>query len=62
MQNSDFGRRFNGESSDQKPVKHYKELAFMGFLEVAMNLRTILKNIKFAKKILRIINQMFWFW
>lgn len=32
------------------PVKHYKELAFMGFLEVAKNLGTILKNIKFCKQ------------
>ncbi len=32
-----------------KPVKHYKELAFMGFLEVVLNLRTILKNIKLCK-------------
>lgn len=31
-------------------VKHYRELAFMGFVEVAMNLRTILKNISFCKK------------
>ena len=31
-------------------VKHYKELAFMGFTEVVMNLRTILKNIEFCKK------------
>lgn len=31
-------------------VKHYKELAFMGFTEVIMNLRTILGNIKFCKK------------
>ncbi len=30
-------------------VKHYKELSFMGFLEVAMNLKTILNNIKFCK-------------
>ncbi|MBB4079205.1 lipid-A-disaccharide synthase [Lewinella aquimaris] len=27
-------------------VKHYRELAFMGFVEVVMNLRTILGNIK----------------
>ena len=27
-------------------VKHYRELAFMGFIEVIRNLRTILKNIK----------------
>jgi lipid-A-disaccharide synthase len=31
-------------------VKHYKDLAFMGFTEVIMNLRTILNNIKFCKK------------
>ena len=31
-------------------VKHYRELAFMGFLEVAKNLRTILGNIKFCKE------------
>lgn len=31
-------------------VKHYKELAFMGFIEVVMNLRTILKNITLCKK------------
>ena len=30
-------------------VKHYKELAFMGFIEVVLNLRTILKNISFCK-------------
>ena len=30
-------------------VKHYRELAFMGFIEVAANLRTILKNIEFCK-------------
>jgi lipid-A-disaccharide synthase len=31
-------------------VKHYRELAFMGFVEVLMHLRTILNNIKFCKK------------
>jgi len=31
-------------------VKHYRELAFMGFAEVIMNLRTILGNIKMCKK------------
>lgn len=31
-------------------VKHYRDLAFMGFLEVILNLRTILRNIKFCKK------------
>lgn len=32
-----------------KPVKHIKELAFMGFVEVLMNLRTILTNINKCK-------------
>lgn len=50
--NAEF--RFWGGDLMQKvsgtaPVKHYKELAFMGFLEVAKNLNTILKNIKFCK-------------
>ncbi|MGI9526679.1 MAG: lipid-A-disaccharide synthase [Weeksellaceae bacterium] len=31
-------------------VKHYRELAFMGFSEVVMNLRTIFKNIATCKK------------
>lgn len=30
-------------------VKHYKEMAFMGFLEVLTNIGTISKNIKFCK-------------
>lgn len=34
----------------ETPVKHYKQLAFMGFLEVAKNLKTILGNIKLCKK------------
>jgi len=31
-------------------VKHYRDLAFMGFIEVVQNLTTILKNISFCKK------------
>ena len=31
-------------------TKHYRELDFMGFVKVAMNLRTVLKNIKLCKK------------
>ncbi len=31
-------------------VKHYSELAFMGFAEVLMNLRTIFRNLKFCKQ------------
>ncbi|MBI9038765.1 MAG: lipid-A-disaccharide synthase [Bacteroidales bacterium] len=31
-------------------VKHYRDLAFMGFVEVLMNIRTISKNLKFCKK------------
>lgn len=31
-------------------VKHYRDLAFMGFAEVVQNLKTILNNIKFCKQ------------
>ena len=31
-------------------VKHYRDLAFMGFAEVIMNLRTIMRNIDFCKE------------
>jgi len=31
-------------------VKHYRDLAFMGFVEVLLNLFTILKNIKLCKQ------------
>ncbi|WP_299529495.1 lipid-A-disaccharide synthase [Ulvibacterium sp.] len=34
-------------------AKHYKEMAFMGFLEVIKNLGTIAKNIKFCKEDIR---------
>lgn len=30
-------------------VKHYRDLAFMGFAEVLMNLRTIFRNLRFCK-------------
>jgi lipid-A-disaccharide synthase len=31
-------------------VKHYKDLAFMGFVEVAKNLKTIFRNLAFCKE------------
>ena len=31
-------------------IKHYRELSFMGFIEVIFNLKTILNNIKICKK------------
>lgn len=37
-------------SVDGAPVKHIKDLAFMGFVEVIANIRTISKNISFCKK------------
>lgn len=37
------------ENVGGKLVKHYKDLAFMGFVEVIFNLFTILNNIKFCK-------------
>jgi len=38
------------EAAGAHLVRHYKELAFMGFIEVAKNLKTILNNLAFCKK------------
>lgn len=38
------------EATGATLIKHYKELAFMGFVEVLANLRTIFKNIAFCKQ------------
>lgn len=38
------------QAAGAKLVKHYRDLAFMGFVEVIANLRTILRNIDFCKK------------
>ncbi|MBC8266024.1 MAG: lipid-A-disaccharide synthase [Flavobacteriales bacterium] len=46
-------RAWGGDKLQQQGatiVKHIKNLAFMGFLEVIVNLPTILKNINFCKK------------
>src|SRR6476660_3285024 len=37
-------------------VKHYKDLAFMGFAEVIKNLPAILRNFKFCKEDIRSFN------
>ena len=42
------GDLMKGQGGDL--VKHYKDHNFMGFLEVIINLKSILKNIKFCKK------------
>lgn len=50
--NADF-RCWGGEkmqSQGGELVKHYREMSFMGFVEVAMNLRTIFDNIDLCKK------------
>ncbi|GAB2779852.1 lipid-A-disaccharide synthase [Salinimicrobium soli] len=50
----DYSFRFWGgdlmQQEGGKPVKHYRDLAFMGFAEVIMNLPTILGNLSFCKK------------
>lgn len=46
-------RVWGGELMQQQRgtlVKHYRDLAFMGFAEVISNLGTILKNIRFCKR------------
>jgi lipid-A-disaccharide synthase len=40
----------NMEAAGATLVKHYRELAFMGFVEVLFNLKTILRNIRFCKE------------
>ena len=44
------------EAAGGKVVKHYRDLAFMGFIEVLKNIRTILGNIKFCKQDIRSYN------
>src|SRR5574340_1805352 len=41
------------EATGATLVKHYKELAFMGFAEVIKNLPAIFRNFKFGKKDIR---------
>ncbi len=51
-QNAEF-RGWGGDLMQQQGtvlVKHYRDLAFMGFLEVALNLRKILGNLAFCKR------------
>ncbi|HMU45699.1 MAG TPA: lipid-A-disaccharide synthase [Chitinophagaceae bacterium] len=38
------------EAAGATLVKHYRDLAFMGFTEVLMNLRTIFRNLKYCKE------------
>lgn len=38
------------EAAGAALVKHYRDLAFMGFVEVLKNLRTIFRNLSFCKK------------
>lgn len=40
----------NMEAAGARLVMHYRHLAFMGFLEVVKNLRTILNNLSFCKR------------
>jgi lipid-A-disaccharide synthase len=50
--NSEF-RAWGGDLMQEQGatiVKHYRDLAFMGFIEVIANLKTILKNIDFCKQ------------
>lgn len=48
-----WGGDLMSENVGTEPVKHYRDLAFMGFIEVAKNLRAILGNIKFCKQDLK---------
>ncbi|WAC01433.1 lipid-A-disaccharide synthase [Lacinutrix neustonica] len=41
---------------DGTMVRHYRDLAFMGFIEVVQNLRTIAKNLSFCKEDIKAYN------
>jgi lipid-A-disaccharide synthase len=45
-----WGGDLMNEFDEVTLVKHYRDLAFMGFIEVLQNLKTILNNIEFCKK------------
>jgi lipid-A-disaccharide synthase len=45
------GDRLAGAGADV--VKHYRDLAFMGFTQVVMNLRTILRNMRWCREDIR---------
>ncbi len=45
-----WGGDLMADVAKQKPRKHIKDLAFMGFVEVAKNIRTIFKNIAYCKQ------------
>jgi lipid-A-disaccharide synthase len=45
-----WGGELMEKEAGVSPRKHYKELAFMGFVEVLANIRTIKKNLDFCKK------------
>lgn len=45
-----WGGDLMAEVAHKKPTKHIKDLAFMGFVEVIKNIRTIFRNIAFCKK------------
>lgn len=44
------GDKMIAQDSEKNLVKHIKELAIMGFIEVVMNLRTVLGNLSLCKK------------
>lgn len=44
------GDRMVAESHESNLVKHIKELAIMGFIEVVLNLKTVLRNLALCKK------------
>jgi len=45
-----WGGHKMGEVAKQEPVVHISHLAFMGFKEVLLNIRAILKNLSYCKK------------
>lgn len=48
-----FGGDAMAEAARVAPIRHYKQLAYMGFVQVALHLRTILRGMKECKEAIR---------
>ena len=45
-----LGGDMMADAASSAPLVHYRKMAFMGFVDVLLNLRTVLANLDTAKK------------
>lgn len=48
-----FGGDLMAEAAGSEPIRHYKSLAYMGIVQVALHLRTILRGMRTCKEAIR---------